>query len=334
MSNEEAKSIVTNAQNEFNQLTPEEKDNYRCEYDALGVSFPSGARETYKCPIYFENEGANTGSSFFLPGENPYEEGLKFNNTVYKFRSIIEPTDKQIIAAQYNACIAEIIYNKMMSEFIINARSVTFGGIINLIRPFVVNDINFVHRYPENGFPSNIYECIMNRMPYEYRGTIRVENYSNNAPITYTTTMFTTLGPDGKPKYIEGEESVSKTMEYVQAYSVKLTGYYKDIIDNIIMPNIFTDKFADAYIKGIGENPDKYSPGDKHAYVQSILLEQAANDYKKIIELYEFSAMNAFTLFSKLKAPESSIVNIDALRKASFIIDGKVPLEDIDYVEY
>ena len=80
------------------------------------------------------------------------------------------------------------------------------------------------------------------------------------------------------------------------------------------MPNIYTDKFADDYIKSIGENPLHYTNGDKQAYVQSILLEQMSIDYRKLMELCEIHIMHAFSLFNKIRAYDTSIVSIRALR--------------------
>ncbi len=303
----ELKEIVENIQ----QNT---KDDI-VEYESLGIKFPNSGRETYKCPIYFENEGSDTKTSFMMPGENPYEQALKMNELYYKYRMLCETGDKAIIASQYNACIGEIISIKLLSEFSINARSVTFSGIIGLIRPYVINEFDFIDQQREYQAKRNIYESIMQRIPTSYSSYTPVDNRYNSA-IHSTTSLFT-VGPNNETKYVNQQEAISKSFEFIQSYSVKLCRFYDNIIADIIMPNIYVDKFADKFIKAIAERPDRYSPGDKQAYVQSILLEQASLDYNKIMELYEFAVMNAFTLFSRLMAPEGTNVDISKLRNTA-----------------
>ena len=317
MTIDETRKFFNHESEEYKNISEEKRKDKILDFNSLGLSIPYGSiSESYKSPIYFINEGENTGTSFMLPGENPYEEALKLNEFFYKARCALAQEDKDIniVAAQYNACISEIISCKMNMEFKINSRSVIFDGLINLIRPYVFEEDKQVvapHRFAsrEN---KNIFEAILEEIPdlkNRPAGTSVDSGY--NSLINYTSSLF--ISQDGV-KYAEGEEAFKRSTEAILSYSVSLIKCFDYIITNIIMPNIYTDKFADDYIKSIGENPLHYTNGDKQAYVQSILLEQMSIDYRKLMELCEIHIMHAFSLFNKIRAYDTSIVSIRALR--------------------
>ena len=273
-------------------------------YPNLGVDFSTKRFGSAMSPIYIEGQD---DKPIIIPNITPYQEAINLSKDVYQTRNFIGFSDPQVINAEFNVILAQIIANKTITEMDQNCSAIFYSGLFNICRVYIVNEtpVKLFNRLMHGLSPYYIFRAYYTQsLPKDFTNAIRIPK------------MFLVYDQElNQVRYIKNNvEATEKMMQLMPEYGKQLSVDLSNSI-NTIIDNIAWDKMADYILKTQDvTDPDKLTPGDKLNFIYSIMNEQSSNDFNKMIEILELILMNNYALFIKYKVDADSMFSAKELQ--------------------